>query len=132
MAFTRRDKALRHLAIIRSTMLELYAAHAAWDWRKVGNESTGRAGSTTTNWLEHSDAALIEILGICHVLSRFLTLPTATRARHRITVQGRGEADETLALASKLYGCMLVRFGRLTDLCEVLKAEGLPPNEATR
>jgi hypothetical protein len=27
---------------------------------------------------------------------------------------------------------MLVRFGRLTDLCETLKAEGLPPNEATR
>lgn len=131
MAFTRRDRALKHLVVMRSTMVELYAAHASWDWKKVGQPGTGRA-SSDTNWLDHSDAALVEILGICHVLSRFLTLPTATRARHRITSQGRGEADETLALASKLYGCMLVRFGRLTDLCEVLKAEGLPPNEATR
>ena len=132
MAFTRRDRALAHLVAIRSTMLELYAAHASWDWKKAGKEGTGRASSTTMNWLDHSDNALVEILGICHVLSRFLTLPNATRARHRITAQGRTEANETLALSSKLYGCMLVRFARLTDLCETLKAEGLPPNEATR
>jgi len=133
MAFSRREKALSHLVIIRTTMLELYSAHACWDWRKAGQEdSTGRVASTTTNWREHSDAVLVEILGICHSLNRFLTLPNATRARHRITHQGRAEAERTLDLASKLYGCMLVRFGRLTDLCEVFKSEGLPPNEATR
>ena len=131
MAFTRRDRALAHIVAIRSTMVELYSAHASWDWRKAGKEGIGRA-SSTMNWLDHSDAALVEILGICHVLSRFLTLPNATRARHRITSQGRREAEETHALSSKLYGCMLVRFARLTDLCEILKAEGLPPNEATR
>lgn len=132
MAFSRRDRALAHMVTIRSTMVELYVAHASWDWTKSEKEGTGRASSTTTNWLDHSDATLVEILGICHDLSRFLTLPNSTRARHRITAQGRGEANETLALSSKLYDCMLVRFARLTDLCEILKSEGLPPNEATR
>ncbi|CAB9512076.1 protein Hydra magnipapillata [Seminavis robusta] len=134
MSFGRREAALKHIASIRATMIHLYAAHASWDWKKIGKEdSTGRKASTTmTSWLDHADAALVEILGICHVLGRFLTLPNATRARHRITTQGRKEAHQTLALSSKLYGCLLVRLGRLTDLCEILKSEGLPPNEATR
>lgn len=129
MAFSRRERALAHLVAIRATVLEIYSSHACWDWRSPTKQ--GRI-SSTVNWLEHSDAALVEILGICHCLSRFLILPNATRARHRITPFGRAEANETLSLASKLYGCMLVRFGRLTDLCEMLKQEGLPPNEATR
>ena len=134
MSFGRREAALRSIVDIRTTMINLYSAHSSWDWRKAGKEdTTGRAASKTmTSWLHHSDAVLVEILGICNCLSRLLTLPNATRARHRITSQGRQEAQETLALTSKLYGCMLVRLARLTDLCEVLKAEGLPPNEATR
>ena len=132
MAFGRRERALSNLAALRSTMIQLYAAHAAWDWRKAGRADSGKAASKDMDWLHHADSALVEILGICHCLCRFLTLPNATRARHRITAQGRLEAEKTLALSSKLYGCMLVRFGRLTDLCETLKAEGLPPNEATR
>lgn len=132
MAFGRRERALAHLVAIRSTMIELYSAHAAWDWKKPGKPDSGRIASKDVNWVDHADAALVEILGICHCLSRFLTLPNATRARHRITVNGRQEAEGTLTLSSKLYGCMLVRFGRLTNLCEVLKSEGLPPNEATR
>lgn len=132
MSFGRRERALAHLVAIRSTMLHLYSAHSAWDWKKTGKPDSGREGCKDVNWQEHADAALVEILGICHGLSRFLTLPNATRARHRITKQGTEEAKETMSLASKLYGCMLVRFGRLTNLCEVLKSEGLPPNEATR
>jgi hypothetical protein len=133
MSFGRREGALRNIVDIRTTMINIYNAHAAWDWRKAGKEeTTGRAASKTMDSLHHSDAVLVEILGICNCVSRFLTLPNATRARHRITSRGRREAQETLALTSKLYGCMLVRLGRLSDLCEVLKAEGLPPNEATR
>lgn len=132
MAFTRRDKALTHIVAIRATMLHLYSAHSCWDWRKKGKADSGRKASSSMIWVDHADGALIEIMGIAHLLSRFLTLPNATRARHRITAQGRQEAQETLALSSKLYCCMLVRMGRLTNLCEVLKEEGLPPNEATR
>lgn len=131
MAFNRRERGLAHIVAIRATMLELYSSHAAWDWRKAGKAESGRANSHV-DWLQHSDTALVEILGICHTLSRFLLLPNATRARHRITPFGQTEARETQTLASKLYLCMLVRFGRLTDLCEIMKEEGLPPNEATR
>jgi len=131
MAFSRREKALALLAVIRATMVEIYCSHACWDWKKVGKENTGRAASTV-DWLDHADSAMVEILGICHILSRLLQLPTATLARHRATSSLQREADDTLFLASKLYGCMFVRFGRLTDLCEILKEEGLPPNEATR
>jgi hypothetical protein len=133
MSFGRREAALRNIVDIRTTMINIYSAHAAWDWRTAGKEeTTGRAASKTMDSLNHADAVLVEIFSICNCVGRFLTLPNATRARHRITSQGRQEAQETLALTSKLYGSMLVRLGRLSDLCEALKAEGLPPNEATR
>jgi hypothetical protein len=45
---------------------------------------------------------------------------------------GRKEAKRTDAVGSQLYDSVLVRIGVLSDLCEILKREGLPPNEATR
>lgn len=129
MSFNRREAALTHLAVIRCTCLNLYSAHACWDWCSPTKE--GRTLSSL-DWLEHSDKALSEILAMCQCLARYLTLPNASRARHRITKAGRAEAKNTLDLAAKLHECLTVRFCRLTKLCEVLKKEGLPPNEATR
>lgn len=131
MAFRRREMALRYIARLRATFVELYAAHSVWDWRKKGNMNSGKAASSR-NWLEHADAALAEFLGVGDEMALFLSLPNVTRARHRVTRSGRKETAEVMNLGVDVYDSILERMGRVTLLCEVLKEEGLPPNEATR
>jgi hypothetical protein len=130
MAFKRREQALFNIANMRTTSIELYAAHSVWDWGWKPN-GTGRELSAV-DWLEHSDKFLIQLFGICEDLTRWLTLPNQTRARHKVTAWGRNEAQETNVVSGKLYESIIVRFGHLADLCEILKQQGLPPNEATR
>ena len=131
MAFNRREQALNHLAVLKATLLNIYSAHACWDWGKPSKAPSGRVLSEL-HWEEHADEILSTILKIMMELSRMLTLPTPTRARHRVTSAGKKESAEILAIMFKLNRSILVRMCRLTQLCEVLKKEGLPPNEATR
>jgi hypothetical protein len=131
LAFNRREQALIAIANIRTTFFELYIAHACWDWAIVGKSNVGRHASHV-NWLDHSDQVLHEMIGISRELTRWLTLPTASRARHKATHRGRKECKEICSIGVPLYDSIVERFGRLADLCEVLKYEGLPPNEATR
>lgn len=126
MAFRRREQALRELSELRATLLEIYSAHASWDWLPSGRSSS------PTNWLHHSDAALRHILGVGDDLARYLTLPCASRARHRVTHSGRREARRISRVGTKLIDSTILRLARLTLLCEALKAAGLPPNEASR
>jgi len=62
----------------------------------------------------------------------FLTLPNTTRARHKVTRPGRKEAKETKAVARQIKQTIVAHFGHLAELCEILKREGLPPNEVRR
>jgi hypothetical protein len=133
LAFKRRDEALFAVSDLRATLQQLYMSHALWDWGFTPGvlDESGRTRSSV-DWLEHSDRALSEIFRLAHDLSRFLTLPNSTRARHRVTHFGRKEAARTNRVGFELYDSSLVHLGRLSALCEVLKREGLPPNEATR
>lgn len=131
MAFRRRERALSHIARLRATFVELYAAHSVWDWRKKKDKNSGKVASSR-NWLEHADDALSEFLGIGDEMALFLSLPNVTRARHRVTRSGRKEAVVVMDLGVDMYSSLLERMGRLSLLCETLKEEGLPPNEATR
>ena len=131
MAFRRRERALAQIARIRATFLELYAAHSVWDWKKKGDKNSGKAASTV-NWLEHADDVLAEFLGIGEEMALFLSLPNVTRARHRVMRSGRKEAAEVMEFGVDIYDSILERMGRVSLLCEILKEEGLPPNEATR
>ena len=87
---------------------------------------------STVNWLAHSDQVLEEICGVCTDLTRYLTLPNFTRARHKVTQCGQTEAKYTRNVADKLRQSIVVRFARLSSLCEILKREGIPGNEAAR
>lgn len=129
IAFSRRERAVAHIARLRATFLGLYSAHSVWDWKN--KKDPGKAGSST-DWLKHADAALVELLGIGDEMSQLLSLPNACRARNRLTRTGREEATDILNLGDDLYDSILKRMGRISLLCEVLKEEGLPPNEATR
>jgi hypothetical protein len=131
MAFNRREQALNHLAVVKATLLNIYSAHACWDWSKPSKDPSGRALSER-DWEAHADEVLHTILKVTTELSRMLTLPTATRARHTVTSAGKKQSAELLAMMFKLNRSILVRMCRLTQLCEVFKKEGLPPNEATR
>jgi hypothetical protein len=108
-------------------------SHALWDWGFTPGvvDASGRTKSTV-DWLDHSDQALTEIVRLTHDLSRFLTLPNSTRARHRVLYFGRKEAARTNKVGFELFESSLVHLGKLSALCEIMKREGLPPNEATR
>jgi hypothetical protein len=60
---------------------------------------------------------------------RMLTLPSDTRARHKMTYMGHAEAARIYQIHTRLLQSIVVRMGHLAEICEVLKQEGLPPNE---
>lgn len=133
MAFTRRDRALTSIAKLRATALKLYESHAKWNF---GFDSGDNAGDDTKrtkssiNWLDHSDRLLGVLLQLFRHLTRYLTLPTSSRARHRVT--GQKEARELGTVSDALGENMVEQIGQLSDFCEIMKREGLPPQEAIR
>lgn len=60
---------------------------------------------------------------------RLLTLPSETRIRHKVTYIGRTEATHIHPIHLRLLQSIVVRMGHLSEICETLKQEGLPPNE---
>mmetsp|Transcript_34249 Transcript_34249/g.41956 ORF Transcript_34249/g.41956 Transcript_34249/m.41956 type:complete len:407 (-) Transcript_34249:187-1407(-) len=129
MAFGRREKGLQSIKTIKSYLFGIYQAHCFWDWGKL--PTTGREKSKM-NWLNDSDAVLKEIIGIADELCRFITLPTMSRARHRMLYCHRENVQSTRLVSKKLLNSLYTRINRLSLRCEVLKLEGMPPNEATR
>lgn len=129
MAYTRRENALQHMVTIRSLFFGLYQAHSTWDWGT--KPVTGRAKSSV-DWLTHSDSVLKDIFGIADDLTRYLTLPSTTRARHRVLPFARRQAVDMKILSDKLIKTLQTRMNRISLHCEILKMEGLPGNEAAR
>ena len=60
---------------------------------------------------------------------RILTLPCHTRARHKVTSSGMIEAHKIHDVHTRFMESIVIRFGHLAEFCELLKREGLPPNE---
>jgi hypothetical protein len=133
MAYRRREEALYNMAAFRATSIEIFLAHAVWDWNQkpgVLNES-GRI-SSIVDWAKHADEVANELLAICHEVTRYLTLPCSSRARHKTLRYFKSEAKRTRAVAEELHRSVVIRMSRISDLCEILKREGLPGNEAAR
>jgi hypothetical protein len=130
MAFARRERALIVTADFRSFSYHLYLAHSLWDWE---DGKGGRAGAVDVDWLEHCDAVLAQLIGIGDELSRFLSLPTTSRSRHRHTRHGRKEAARTIEVAYHLLESMATqRLTRLIMYSERIKKIGLPSGEVSR
>jgi hypothetical protein len=128
MAFTRRETALANIADIRSCAHHLYLAHCIWDWPENG----GRA-DCKMDLREHCDCVMAQLVGIGDELSRFLSLPTTSRSRHRMTKQGRMEAARTIEVAYSLLDSMVTqRMARLSIYGERLKSAGLSSGEISR
>jgi hypothetical protein len=129
MVFQRRELALVNIADMRSFAHHLYIAHCLWDWPDKG----GRAAVTEIDLREHCDAVMAQLIGIGDELSRFLTLPTTSRSRHRMTPQGRREAARTVEVAYHLLESMVThRVTRLSMYAERIKKVGMPSGEISR
>lgn len=130
MAFTRRERALLSIADFRSTAYHVYVAHCFWDYTSKGE---GGRADADIDWLDHCDAVLAQLVGIGDELSRFLSLPTASRSRHRMMRSGRREAAKTLEAAYHLMESMTTqRVTRLILYSERLKKLGLGSSDSSR
>jgi hypothetical protein len=129
MAFNRRERALTDMASLRATCVALYTGHADWGWNwKI----EGSSRPPVVDSLDHSDQVMRTLLNICSYLTRYLTLPNASKARHRTTNVGMKEAERTLDVATALMSKIMDEMGNLSHLCEHLKRNGMPGNEAAR
>lgn len=129
-AFKRRELALRSLTDLKSTMLQIFIAHASWDW----NAGAGRKShSDKEKWIEHADAVLTCLLNIGDELVRYLTLPCSSRAQHRVTTAGRKDALQTICISYDLFNSIAVdRIYELSQYTEKMKVNGMNPSEASR
>lgn len=149
MAFARREKALTYLKTIRSSMINMFIAHASWDWPKKGQPESGRRACTViddsskssastkdakpkVDWVEYGDVVLNEMLGLIEELRMMLLLPTSSRARHKVLPRGRREAKDIHDTSERIHKSLVGRMGKLSTQCEYLKLQGLPGNEASR
>lgn len=130
MAFSRREQALVQIAQLRSAMMQLYIAHASWDW-EFKDLGTGRE-RTRLDLVAHADRVHRDLVGIMHDLTRYLTMPNVTRARHRLTPTGIRENTAVRQVQTKLFTMSIERIASLSEACEILKKDGLPGNEASR
>lgn len=132
MAYTRRERALIAIGDFRSVAYHLYLAHCTWDWPENGGRTAAEARGDVV-WIEHCDAVLAQLIGIGDELSRLLSLPTATKSRHRMTRQGRREAARIMEVSYHLLQSMTTqRMTRLMFYSERLKKIGLPAGEMSR
>lgn len=130
MAFTRRERALIAIADFRASAYHIYAAHSFWDYTSKGE---GGRVDATIDWPEHCDMVLAQLIGLGDELARFLSLPTSSRSRHRMTRSGRKEAVRTMEAAYHLMESMTTqRLTRLILYSERLKKQGLGSSESSR
>lgn len=155
MAFNRRERALEQLATYRSSAYQLYCGNASWDWseahkkpgRRGCEENEGdlaavrgesgreqeqadeQGGGRSIDFLQHADTTLTHLVHLSDALHKYLSLPTASRARHRATKLGRREAAEVSTtgrqiFCSEIYGNMTM----ISQQSEALKYRGMPGN----
>lgn len=131
-SFSRREEALKQIAIYKSYMYQIYLAHSHWSWNDKNGKSV-RECNKDFDWLEHADDVLRNLLTCADELFHFLTLPTMSRARHRVTNMGQEEAKRIVVTSYGLYDSMYTRkFVSISRSTEILKNRGLPGNEASR
>jgi len=131
IAFRRRERALVEIAKFRSFAYQLFLSHCIWDWGLPPDG--GKAASKDIDWVDHADEVLKELIAIGDELCRFLTLPTTSRSRHRMTKSGRREAARTAEVAYRLYESLYTkRFVQLSQLSERIKLAGLGASEVSR
>jgi hypothetical protein len=107
----------------RSLLVNILLANAQWNWGDNGREKLPPDHVLKTK-------ALLEAL--LHDTMSLLVLPTLTRGRHRFTSHGRKLASQFVSPVKSLQLQIVRTIRRLHDQVEVMKACGMPANEASR
>lgn len=107
----------------KSLFTNILLANALWNWG-----DNGRA-KLPLGHVQRTKALLVTVL---RDMCALLLLPTLTRGRHRLTVHGRAVASRYEPTVNELQLQLMRSFKRLHEQVEVMKAAGLPANEASR
>ncbi|CEG39282.1 uncharacterized protein PHALS_09332 [Plasmopara halstedii] len=122
-AFARREQALDVLAESRSLIINIMLANALWNWGDNGRKKLPQ---------DHVQKTKTLLKGMLHDLMSLLIMPTFTRGRHRLTSLGRKHASQFVNPVRHLQLQIVNTIRQLHDQVEVMKACGMPANEASR
>lgn len=122
-AFARREQALDALAESRALILNIMLANALWNWGDNGRKKLPH---------DHAQKTKTLLKGVVHDTMSLLIMPTFTRGRHRLTSYGRKHASQFGPSVRHLQLQIVNTIRQLHEQVEVMKACGMPANEASR
>jgi hypothetical protein len=127
-AFRRREKALSALAQLKASLVALLQGARDWDWPAGGAFKGGRAA------LPHAFTrdARATLLRLTEQQAAFLLAPISSRTRHALSASGQAERAAAARTSRALDGDIASHFDDISAFVEVMKASGLPGNEASR
>ncbi|RLN53419.1 hypothetical protein BBJ28_00009577 [Nothophytophthora sp. Chile5] len=122
-AFTRREQALDFISEAKALLVNILLANALWNWGDNGRRKLP---------LDHVQKTKALLEAVLQDTRALLLLPTLTRGRHRFTAYGRKLASSYIAPVNQLQLRIVRWIRQLHDQAEVMKACGMPANEASR
>ena len=127
-AFARREAAILALADFRSYFVNIYQAHACWDW----GDASGWGGRSRSLDASHMDHVRMLLLAVIDRVEELLLVPRRGRMRHVHTRSGKTELEQVIKAETRGRHYVMKLLGRLHLATEALKKAGLPANEASR
>ncbi|CAK9007331.1 Uncharacterized protein SCF082_LOCUS9411 [Durusdinium trenchii] len=128
-AYTRREGALTALATLRAVLIHISMSTLMWDFAEINTKRWKGRETLPKNFNTRVRDAHCELL---HLLYHFLSLPTVSKARNQVFPVHKERLRKVHDLQNSLSQQFAVNFREMYDLVEVLKAHGLPGNEAAR
>ena len=149
-AFKRREQAIAELCTFRTQVVNIFLAHAVWDWASstgwYGRDELSTAPPAPPGQSDRRIKAkgLVELnrnhqarvktllLAIVDSLEELLLVPRRGRMRHMNGCCGTTEKDLVEKAETHGRDTVIRLIGQLLRATEELKAAGMPPNEAIR
>ena len=122
-AFSRREQAVRSLCSIKSLISHIYFAHRDWNWGADGRRNLPD---------QHVAGVRGLLLTLTSTTLELLMLPFVFRAANVVTETGRRNRVSVLNNLQRMRRVVDDCFSRLSLSVEVMKASGMPANEASR
>lgn len=150
-AYSRRETAVAALADFRATIINIFMAHATWDWtstdawygRFEDNIPKDKGGKgvkkgcfkDTPLAADHAARVHYILVRMLEGLQELLLIQRHGRARHALFVWDHrmGREARMISLTERTARkSVLTLINRLHRACDAMKAAGLPPAEAAR
>jgi hypothetical protein len=110
--------------VVKALVANVLIAHTVWDW--------GKNERSTKLLPSHAMKTKMILIAMITDTRQLMTLPTFTRGRHRFTHSGMNEAKSFWHIFHSLSRRITFSIAQLHRQVEVMKAAGLPGNEAAR